>query len=174
MTSFVVDVLNSGRIQVFSGTPPALPGRCAICGTTSGRFVDIGLDIEYYGVVYFCFDNCLVELVNALDWYSPTQWNARTEYINNLLLLTERLQKENAELRSTVDSLSALNSEYATTYKPVDVPIEDIPDKTAAEAAPRDGKRSTKREDRSSKSIDESGSTSIQRDDSLDEFINSI
>ena len=43
----------SSRFAVLE-TPVALPAKCAVCGTPQGPLVDFGLDIDMYGVVYFC------------------------------------------------------------------------------------------------------------------------
>lgn len=94
------------RIQVVEA-PPAAPGHCAICGTTQGPMVDFGMDFEFYGVVYFCVDNCLVELANSFDYHSPRQWQAAVDYIERLKKERDELREQNDQLRSTVSSLNS-------------------------------------------------------------------
>ncbi len=63
-----------------SDAPNALPGKCAVCGyAASGdtnqpldhrKYVDFGLDIDYYGTVYFCTD-CVNELAKQLGYLLP-------------------------------------------------------------------------------------------------------
>jgi hypothetical protein len=45
----------NGRFKLMD-RPAALPGKCAVCGAVDKPVIDIGLDLEFYGVVYFCVE----------------------------------------------------------------------------------------------------------------------
>lgn len=65
----------NARIQVMP-IPVAAPGKCAICGYAGQdgerNYIDIGLDLDFYGVVYFC-THCFTETANQLGYGSPDQ-----------------------------------------------------------------------------------------------------
>jgi hypothetical protein len=44
--------------------PILSPGVCAVCGTAERQVVDFGLDLEFYGRVYFCRD-CTIQIGTA-------------------------------------------------------------------------------------------------------------
>lgn len=43
----------NGRFKLLD-RPMALPAKCAVCGAVDRPVIDFGLDVEWYGVVYFC------------------------------------------------------------------------------------------------------------------------
>lgn len=87
----------SGRFQLVD-TPP-LPGKCAICGySASGenepddrrRYVDFGLDIDYYGVVVFCTE-CVHSLVTQLGYALPSEVDEMRTHLGEALGELSRL-----------------------------------------------------------------------------------
>lgn len=165
-----------GRFHIIEGTPPSLPGKCSVCGTTEGTFVDFGLDLDYYGVVYFCLDNCLVEMANAVDYHSPRQWKMLMNSYNEIRETYNNLVDENERLRNAVDSFNNLSLPDA----PVSISnlvLSEKSDKESSEpdsSAEGDNTGSEEPEQGSAKQNDEPGLTDLQRDDSLDEFLDAI
>ena len=165
-----------GRFHIIEGTPPSLPGKCSVCGTTEGTFVDFGLDLDYYGVVYFCLDNCLVEMANAVDYHSPRQWKMLMNSYNEIREAYNNLVDENERLRNAVDSFNNL----ALPDAPVNISnlvLSEESNEKSSESNPsteRDNTGSEGSEQGSPKQDDESRFTDLQRDDSLDEFLKSI
>ena len=84
------------RFQIVEGNPPHLPHKCSVCGSISGTFIDFGLDLEFYGTVYLCVDNCIKQLTHELGYATPKQ---RALYQES----ESRLRKENNDLRDRLD-----------------------------------------------------------------------
>ena len=91
-----------GRVQVIQGTPPALPGKCALCGTTEGPVIDFGFELDFYGVVYFCVNNCLVEVANAMFYLSPEQHRELLDELLEANTEIGNLEEQNEELKSAL------------------------------------------------------------------------
>lgn len=96
------------RIQVLDA-PMAAPGHCAICGSTSGRMVDFGMNVEFYGVIYFCVDNCLVELANSFEYHSPRQWKMLMNQIEDQRDEINGLRDQNEQLRADMGALARIS-----------------------------------------------------------------
>jgi hypothetical protein len=58
----------NGRFKLLD-RPAALPGKCAVCGAVDKPVVDIGLDLDFYGVVYFCVEcmKAAAEILGMVD-----------------------------------------------------------------------------------------------------------
>lgn len=54
----------NARVKVLE-KPVAHPGKCVVCGAVNTSVVDIGLDVDNYGVIYFCV-TCLAEIGRAI------------------------------------------------------------------------------------------------------------
>jgi hypothetical protein len=154
-----------GRVHIIEGTPPALPGKCSMCGTTQGTFIDIGFELDYYGVVYFCVENCFVEIANAFGYHSPRQWRMVMNAYEELRTKFNDLVDENEKMKNVIESYDSLtlNGRHAIVSE-LDV------DEESEQVNPE----STEREEGSSEQIDESRLSDVQCDDSLDEFLKSI
>lgn len=97
-----------GRVRLITGTPPCSPGKCVICGGVGdqeSKFIDIGFDIDFYGVVYFC-EHCIKEVMNVLGFvpkeYLDRAHDACNEYsleIEDLNTKIERMTGALAVLR---------------------------------------------------------------------------
>lgn len=159
------------RIQVVDA-PPAAPGKCAVCGTTQGPMVDIGMNLEFYGVVYFCVDNCLVELANSFDYHSPRQWEMIMNQVEAQSGEISQLRDQNEQLRSAVDSLTPLASLHTIDRVPeLDVDAlykqpEPDPEQLAFDFS-EEGNRSTE-------PSHERRSADLRDDVSIDDFLRDI
>lgn len=66
--------VSGSRVQILDA-PSQLPGTCAICGTSRNddrKYVDLGLTVDYVGVIYFC-TFCMTELINRLGCLTQEQ-----------------------------------------------------------------------------------------------------
>jgi len=155
------DVL--GRFKVITDGALVAPGKCAVCGTVSAKkYVDFGLDLDFYGVVYICADNCFTELANNLDYYNPAQWD-------NQMFIIEALRTENNQLKDRVEALDdVVNSigNLSTT-----IGVKSLPDRdtvTVEQKSELSDSGPKKIEHGSTEQTDESGSASVfslDRDD---------
>lgn len=88
----------SSRFKILDA-PYATPGKCAVCGyAASGnetepddkrQYIDFGLDIDYYGVVYIC-TTCIHELTHQLGYILPVEAD---EFENKIEELTSRITR---------------------------------------------------------------------------------
>jgi len=71
-----VDVATS-KVQILEA-PRLAPGTCMLCGTSRNddrQYIDIGKDIQYVGVIYFC-TFCMTQIANTLGCLMPEQTKA--------------------------------------------------------------------------------------------------
>lgn len=153
------------RFQLVEGNPPHPPHKCAVCGSINGTFIDFQLDLEFYGTVYFCVENCFTDLANELGYRSPAQHHLtlealalKTADLNDARDTIERLEDAVDALRyiGTRDSSSAGLLDSIPNFKrPADVPVP-VEDKRDESEAPGSSAKS--------------GLTDILDDDSFNEF----
>lgn len=77
--------LELSKVRIYNA-PINPPGICAVCGSSNNEdrdFMDIGIDLEWYGTVYFC-TFCLSEVMNHLGYLTPEQVSS-LEDENNIL-----------------------------------------------------------------------------------------
>lgn len=153
------------RIQILDA-PMAAPGHCAICGGSVGQMVDFGMNVEFYGVIYFCVENCMVELANAFEYHSPRQWKMMMNQIEDQRNELNALRDRNEALENAMAASDRLHSFITPSRTPefvMDLEPEekrDEPEQLSFDFT--DGKDTAPKQD------DERGSTDIFRDDSLD------
>lgn len=70
MTAELSESIINGRFQ-YSEKPLASPGKCAVCGAVDRPVIDFGMDLDYYGAVFFCVD-CLRGAVQVADLYEDS------------------------------------------------------------------------------------------------------
>ena len=99
---------SSGRFKVVNH-PEALPNKCVSCSVSFGdekrKFIDTTLDLDFYGVVYFC-TNCFLEIANMLGFVSPEQNVGIISAFNSIQESAQRLVLENEALRSSLRDLA--------------------------------------------------------------------
>lgn len=107
----------TSRFQIVE-RPVASPGKCAICGCTDRPVVDFGLDIEIFGVVYFCLI-CLTEAADTIGLV-PEQRVRDAELeagqsINSYLDQRELKVITNEQHRVLLDSVTRLSLALVST-----------------------------------------------------------
>ncbi len=151
------------RFQVIDNGCLALPGKCAGCGTASAkRYVDFGLDLDFYGVVYFCVDNCFTEIANNLSYYNPQQYATQMSIIEVLRIENNQLRDRMEALDNVVNSIGNL----ATLSHPEPVPY--IPVEDIIQEPESDNTGSEEVESGSNESTDVDGPSDVLRSDRTD------
>lgn len=161
------------RIQI-QEAPMAAPGHCALCGTTQGPVVDFGMEMEFYGVIYFCIDNCLVQLANAFDYHSPRQWKMMMAQINEQRDEINALRDENERLNIAINSLTDLSGRVPVN-RTAELDLDEVLNDPIQESEPDPNQLSfdfTGGESSTPEQVAESGSTDLSDDatDNDDEF----
>lgn len=160
-----------GRIQIVDA-PPAAPGHCAICGTTQGPMVDFGMNVEFFGVIYFCVAGCLVELANSFDYHSPRQWKMVMNQIKDQQDELNQLRDQNEQLRSDLGSISRLSGLSSISRVP-ELDVDALREEPQQLSFDFDGGDS-EGESRPTQQNDEPGPTDVRDDFSVDDFLRNI
>jgi hypothetical protein len=88
-----------GNVQVVDNLL-ALPAKCYHCGTSEpdrGPWLDTGIEIEYYGVVYYC-TLCMNFIADTMGYVTP-------EVADELKLQVLQLSGEKLSLQRRVNAL---------------------------------------------------------------------
>lgn len=132
--------------------PLALPGKCIVCGASNNddgrQYIDFGLEIDFYGVVYFC-THCMSETAVAIGYRSPSLFAVIEEENIEFAGKLSELSAENVKLRVALSQLDFLGTHGAIVD--FDPGIEE----------PADTKRSDDSE--SIKPSDEPGRTNVSK-----------
>lgn len=161
MVSILLD-----RFQVIEGSPPVMPHNCSICGSIRGKFIDFGLDVDYYGRVYFC-ESCLLSAAKVFGLVSKEVWDKSQELIAILEDHTKKLLKENNEFRNSIAALTNIISQRNDLLNPAEIPER-------RENTITNNSGTSSRKERPAKPTNESRSTGLPRDDSLDDLLKEI
>ena len=160
------------RIQIVDA-PPAAPGHCAICGTTQGPMVDFGMNMEFYGVIYFCVESCLVELANSFDYHSPRQWKMIMNQVEDQRRELQELRDQNEKMSHALGIFDSIKSIDPSAELDISVVLQE-PEPEPSNDSDQLTFDFSEGEDRSDESDDEWRSANVQRDDSIDSFFDSI
>lgn len=140
------------KIQIISN-PTALPGTCVLChGPGDGRkFLDFGLDIDFYGQVLFC-DRCLTPVAEALNYVPFDEYKKCADILQEALDRGIALENDNNRLRSLLDGLVGhSSSDTPLPVSTIEVPQPQLP--TESDVVADDGSRGKSEPKRTSKSI---------------------
>jgi hypothetical protein len=131
----------SSRFAVLQ-SPVALPAKCAVCGTPQGPLLDFGLDIDMYGVVYFCL-TCLEAAAARADLFE--KYSVKSEQIRNDLQAYSDMKRRINEVRNNAESTASSISSFLaflfdfsgagfivpeTSVEPKSVALESIEEST--------------------------------------------
>lgn len=123
-TEDIPDYSYLSRFQFISGPPQQLPFHCAGCKGYDGLFLDINLEIEFYGKIYWCW-NCIVEIAQQIGFKPEQQWSLLNQKIEQLDNVAFALRKENEDLRNALDSLNRVFSNPVIDSAPGVVAVEE-------------------------------------------------
>jgi hypothetical protein len=149
------------RFQIIEGNPQQPPHKCSVCGSQNGTFVDFGLDLEFYGTVYLCLENCILQLANELGYRSPAQHRVVLEANKYLQDQNNEVIDQNEALRNALGIISA-HSRYDTVPVINDISVEPESDEDKSEPV--------KTEPESDGQSPEPRPTDVQSDDGFNKF----
>lgn len=95
-----LEMLNMSKYRILA-LPTIKPAKCANCGSTKNdgrQYVDFGLEVDWYGIVYLC-GLCLRDIATEFGLF------------DELHVDIERLKKENQELNDKLNLLLAFKNE---------------------------------------------------------------
>src|SRR5690349_2608003 len=141
----------SGRVQILD-SPISLPGKCVLCGASDNndgrQYIDIGFELDFYGVIYFC-THCLQEVSAAAGFFPAHLVESLKLEIHNLAEDKMKVDAENVKLRVALNNLDFLGTN--ADYNPAN---------SSSEESVNDSKSDNTK---SSKPFDESGHTNIPK-----------
>lgn len=111
-----------------------LPAKCISCGGTGLRdgrkFIDFGLNVDYYGAVYFCVP-CFSAGIEVLGWLSPDESIKYREEYKRLRRLCIKLEDDLVQYRNILGSVEFLatphSSDFANTVEQFSETLESDP-----------------------------------------------
>ncbi len=173
-------VQNLGRFQVLNHNQLIAPGKCAGCGGFTDRhFIDFGLELDFYGVVYLCLETCFTEVANQIGFISPKQAEILKNQVRvsneaGAILLTKLEALENVS--DAMASYLRINPHLASSSGDSGTVHQSSSTEGAkAEGSPDPGSQGGQStpdggEQRTPEPSNESGSQHIRNDDGVDEF----
>lgn len=102
--SQIVDYSYLSKFQYVNGPPQQTPFHCAGCRAYQGLFLDINLEIEFFGKFYWCA-NCIREIAQQIGYAPRELWSKLQEEIDSTHQELDRIKEENNELRTALASL---------------------------------------------------------------------
>lgn len=163
------------KVQVVQANQTALPHCCIVCTNFKGSFIDIGLDVEFYGVVYLC-PSCF-KAVSLLAGFVPAE-NLETakKELEHKNLVIEELEQRVETYESVLDGINSLRGRSS---------FDDLSESTSMASVHENSKGTSKlpkgiigqgtiEVSGSSESTDESGHRSVRDDDSIASLIDGI
>lgn len=120
-----MDVVNS-RFRLLDA-PIAAPGTCILCKSAGGderKFIDLGIQVDWYGAIYFC-TFCITEAAQILGLRSvenieqiSASYNEMVQNYNDLLTLSREMESATRLLLRNCNCEPVVNFE---PMSPVDV-----------------------------------------------------
>jgi hypothetical protein len=160
------------KVQVYKGTPPCQPGKCAICGTCgdeNSEFLDFGLELDFYGVVYFCMTCVMSDVLDALDLVTRTRLIEVQDELEQEKFKYGALLTDNEELRGVLESLTRFRNSASDSGSDSDSEqfvVDEVIKEPESKPEPA-VRKTTATKSRPVKQANERGSTNVRNNDSL-------
>lgn len=126
-----VDVVTS-KVQILE-SPRLLPGTCMLCGSSRNddrQYIDIGKDIQFVGVIYFC-TFCMTEIANAIGCLMPEQAKALEDELDAARQRIMEFQTKDETLNAAINTLRDTGlfsgTNLAAVRRPIDTPVDQEP-----------------------------------------------
>lgn len=107
----------NGRFKVLDG-PVALPGKCAVCGGVKGKFVDFGLDLDFYGAVIFCVP-CIVAAAEVVDLIPGSKYR---ELEDQYALAIANITEAESIINGYADRYNTLHDDFISSLRGTGTP----------------------------------------------------
>lgn len=137
--------VDGSRIRILDA-PQLAPGVCAICGSSRNddrKYVDLGIDVDYIGVMYFC-TFCMTELANRLGCLTQEQSAtlvAEVEAARNTILEFHATKVAYDNAISTLRDTGLFDGVSLVSTPPEQIPVADV---SRAEQKPAGTSKSSK------------------------------
>ncbi|SRR6266498_425763 len=132
------------RFQILEANQLMFPHKCSVCGGFSDKsgnkerkFIDFGLDIEFYGKVYICTE-CFSSATSIVDCVPVEKYNSLEQQFKELSNVVSQLIEENGMLRSAVDTFRIISNNEPG---PNIVTISAIEDEERSDKGTAEGKK---------------------------------
>lgn len=160
------ETVNLSRFRIIKPYEMIAPAKCAVCGKFStGTYVDFGLELDFYGVVYICVEDCFLELANLQGYHSPGQHK----------MAMAELEDKRQELNNAYDKIEALENALdglrRAGYVNSVCSSDAMDAEQSAEIEGSDDPGTSDSEQGSSEQTDESGRPNLFHDDSISELL---
>lgn len=96
----------TSKVQILE-SPRLAPGTCVLCGTSrtdDRQYIDIGLTVEYVGVIYFC-TFCMTEVANRIGCYTLEQSKQLEDDLDRARQRILEFEIKDSALNGAIDSL---------------------------------------------------------------------
>lgn len=96
----------TSKVQILE-SPRLAPGTCVLCGTSrtdDRQYIDIGLTVEYIGVIYFC-TFCMTEVANRIGCYTLEQSKQLEDDLDRARQRILEFEIKDSALNGAIDSL---------------------------------------------------------------------
>lgn len=157
------------RIQVRNQNELMGPGKCVLCGSVTGEFVDFGFELDFYGVVYFCLKDCFTEAAQQLGYVKEELVEKRDQIIANMDQVNISLELENSELRDALGIIDRVRSNTVDDNQ-LELAIDEDPVEDSDESTGEDDPIAAESDSGTNESDDESGSTDVLDDDIISQL----
>lgn len=115
--------VESSRVSILDA-PVMNPGTCAICGTSRNddrKYIDLGLDVDFIGVIYFC-TFCIQELVNRIGCAMPDQVKVLEDELTSARQTILEFQSQKAAYDDAINTLRSTGLFSGTDLSPITHP----------------------------------------------------
>lgn len=96
----------SSKVQILEA-PRLNPGDCVMCGasrTDDRQYIDIGLTVDFIGVIYFC-TKCMQEVANTLGCLMPEQTKQLEDELDAARTRILEFETKDQALNDAIDAL---------------------------------------------------------------------
>jgi hypothetical protein len=112
------------KFQFIDGPPQQQPFYCAGCRGYDGLFLDINLEIDFFGKFYWC-TNCIREIAQQIGYAPRELWSKLQRDIESKQEELDRVKEENNELRTALGSLGRISFSNDSVSVIDPVPVEE-------------------------------------------------
>lgn len=115
----------NSRVKILD-VPVMAPGVCALCGSATKPVVDFGKSLDWYGAVYFCVEDCLREISEAMGYIPVAKFEElHDEYRKSQIAYAQLLKKYESVSNALSDVLSNNHSSNISNDNTLDdvVPV---------------------------------------------------
>jgi len=125
----------------FLDVPQMKPGKCSNCGSSKvdGRkYLDFGLEVDWYGIVYIC-SLCLLDITNNIGLFVP--YNEEIKKLQREVIALRALNDRGQELQNVVlHTFEEVKNHFVDVQSPSNYTDADInpsmePDKAATNSS---------------------------------------